>query len=244
MAAPAADYQASQAALAASLAPQVAVAWSLLDVSQLAATLPDLAAAVTALVHRYGSVMALAAARYYSAVRLDAGVTGRFAPPLADPAGLEQVTQSVKWATRDLWSAQPAVPQARAAVQAVADKLVLDTGRDTVIGAVKSDRKARGWVRVTRPGACSFCLLLATRGAVYKSEQTAGFEAHDHDHCHPEPVFTAWEPSADMRHWQAVYRQAARAGSGKAVRDEFRRLVDAERADQGPARGEGTPHGG
>lgn len=227
---PAADYQQAQGTLSGALAVQVAQAWALLDVTRLAATIPHLAAATAALVHRYGTAVAGEAARYYSAARLDAGVAGRFTVPLADPAGLEQVTESVRWATRDLWRPDPAVPQARAAVAATAERLALNAGRDTVVNAVQADRKARGWARVTEPGACSFCLLLGTRGAVYRSEQTASFEAHDHCRCHPEPVFTAYEPSAEMRHWQAVYRQAAKAGSGKAVRDEFRRLVEAERA--------------
>lgn len=43
--------------------------------------------------------------------------------------------------------------------------------------------------RVPEPGACPFCLVLATRGAVYRSEVTAGNSLnryHPHCHCQPE----------------------------------------------------------
>lgn len=46
-----------------------------------------------------------------------------------------------------------------------------------------------GWARVlTGERNCSFCAMLASRGAVYKSEKTAGFEPHDRCDCHPELV--------------------------------------------------------
>jgi len=223
VAAPAAEYRAAQAALGAALAVQVAQAWAvLLDTSRLRATIPVLAAAVAALVHRYGQVSALTAAGYYEAARLEAGVAGRFTPVPADPADLDAVLAAVKWATRDLWTPEPDAAPARAATVAAAEKLVLDTGRDTITGAVMADRKARGWARVTEPGACYFCAMLASRGAVYRTEQTAQFRAHDHCHCHPEPVFTAYEPSAQVREWQALWVKSTAGHSGKAAIAAFR----------------------
>ena len=40
------------------------------------------------------------------------------------------------------------------------------------------------WRRVPEPGACDFCLMLATRGAVYASQETAGRDNDYHAHCH------------------------------------------------------------
>lgn len=40
------------------------------------------------------------------------------------------------------------------------------------------------WRRVPEPGACDFCLMLATRGAVYASQSTAGKDNDYHAHCH------------------------------------------------------------
>lgn len=216
------DYQAATEALSAALARQVAAAWhGLLNVSRLKLTLPQLSAAVAALVHRYGQASALIAVRYYETARLEAGIAGKFTPVQVTPPGLDAVTEAVKWATRELWTATPDVQPARAATQAVTEKLVLDTGRDTIIGAVQADRKARAWARVPEPGACYFCVMLATRGAVY-SEHTADFRTHDHCRCHPEPVFTAYEPSAQIRDWQALWRESTAGHSGKAAVAAFR----------------------
>lgn len=44
-----------------------------------------------------------------------------------------------------------------------------------------SDASAAGWIRAAESGACTFCLMLASRGAygiLYRSEQTANFRAH------------------------------------------------------------------
>jgi hypothetical protein len=219
----AADQQAAQVAVADHLSAQVSAAWSaLLHVGALKLTLPRLSVAVAALVHQYGRASAALAVHYYEERRLEAGVTGKFTPVPADPASADAVDEAVRWATRDLWSRQPDVTAARRSVQAVSEKLALDTGRDTVIGAVHADRKARGWARVTEPGACYFCAMLATRGMAYRSEKTADFRSHDHCRCHAEPVFTAYEPSAQIREWQALWHGSTRGHSGKAAIKAFR----------------------
>jgi hypothetical protein len=100
---------------------------------------------------------------------------------------------------------------------------VLDLGRDSIIDSVHKDTQAEAWARVTEPKPCAFCALLATRGAVYKSEKSAEFEAHDHCRCHAQPVFTGvpFEASAQIREFQAFYR--AHPGL-----QNFRRAYDAK----------------
>ena len=42
------------------------------------------------------------------------------------------------------------------------------------------------WARVAHPGACAFCMMLASRGFAYRTRETAGSGysgAHYHDHC-------------------------------------------------------------
>ena len=91
---------------------------------------------------------------------------------------------------------------------------MLNQSRTAIIDAVRADSEAKGWARVTEPGACYFCAMLATRGAVYKTRETASFEAHRRYEngtggdcrCHAEPVFNAYEPTAEIRQWQADYQ--------------------------------------
>lgn len=240
----AAEYQRQQSALADGMGMQVMAAWNaLVDVSALAVTLPVFSAAVAALVQRYGSASAGVAADYYDAARAAAGVRGSYTVTLAQPAEFGQVEANVSWATRNLWTAQPDVQPAKVLVKGAAERLVLDAGRKTIVNAVKGDRQARAWARVTEAGACSFCIMLATRGAVYRSEKMADFEAHDHCRCQAEPVFGIYEPSAQVRGWQRLWKSATKGYSGADARRVFRQAVEG-RLPQGPARDEGTPHGG
>ena len=68
----------------------------------------------------------------------------------------------------------------------------LNGGRSYYERAVRNDVGALGWYRVTRPGCCSFCAVLASRGAIYKADsfddsdprfEGAEGEEKVHDHC-------------------------------------------------------------
>jgi hypothetical protein len=232
-----AQQQAQQAALTALLVRALAGLWPLIGLGDLHGSLPRYKAAVAALVYKYGQSSAALAAGYYQAVRTAAGVPGRFVPTPADPAGIRQVDAAVGWATRGLWVVQPppgAVEGARSLTDGVAQKMVVDTGRNTLLDAIEADRRCRGWVREARPGACYFCALLSTRGAVYKTEQTAGFEPHDNCHCVPVPLFADhYEPPAHVRQWIADYRSLAHVNGSKNMQLAWRRAYEG-RAEPAP----------
>ncbi|GAA2802994.1 hypothetical protein VO63_05135 [Streptomyces showdoensis] len=202
--------------------------------SRLEVTVPDWIAAVQVLVDQYGSASSALSADYYDAARTAARVAGRFDVPLADPPPDEQVENSLRWATKDLWPRDPDDPQTTEAqsepmdvrleqaekkAEAVAQKLVVDQGRGTVQEAVRRDRQATAWARSAALGACSFCKLLATRGAVYKQD-TADFQAHDGCHCGVVPVFKGqrFELSDHAREWERLYREFAAPHSGDQLR--------------------------
>jgi hypothetical protein len=124
-----------------------------------------------------------------------------------------------------------AIADAKARLAAASEKLVLDSGRDTIVNNVQRDRKANGWARIPEPGACYFCAMMATRGAVYRSEKSASFKSHDHCRCHVEPVFTAYEPTAQIRGWQQQYTDATRGVYGmKNQQRAFRRAFEGRTA--------------
>lgn len=241
--------QARQQALTGLLAASLLSAWATVDVTDLAGTLPKFKLTVAGLVRKYGQSSAVLAARFYQQERAAAGVPGRHNPALADPAGLEQVQKSVGWATKGLW-AVPKAPQdavaalpapvsvdvptlvsnAQTLVKGVTQKMVVDTGRNTLIAAIEADRKARGWAREARPDGCYFCAMLSTRGVVYKTEQTAGFEPHNNCHCIPVPLFADhYEPPAHVRQWEQIYRDSTRGKSNAAARNAFRVALEAHR---------------
>jgi len=225
-------------------------AWPEFDASRIRETLPRLAALVAALVRRYGMASATQAAAFYQAERA-AQVPGRVSVPVESPPSLEQVTQELKWATDNAWGVTTPEDMAvmESKVVAAAERMTLDVGRDTIVAAVAKDRYARGWARVTEPGACHFCLMLATRGAVYKNKAAAGVvdaktalggdakgEAnryHDNCRCHVEPLFGgAYEPTAQVRAAQQLWEKYA-AGKPDPL-NAFRRALSAARNDGHP----------
>lgn len=62
-------------------------------------------------------------------------------------------------------------------------------GRQTITQAVRADKRADGWIRVTGGDPCDFCVAQANRGAVYTAE-TVDFSAHANCACQPEPAFS------------------------------------------------------
>jgi hypothetical protein len=208
--------------------------------SRLEASVPEWIVAVRALVEQYGAASASLSADYYEAERVAAAVTGRFTVPLAGPPPDEQVDNSLRWAIKDIWTRDPEDPdateaqlqplevrleQAEKKAEAVAQKLVTDQGRGTVREGVRQDRQATAWARSAALGACAFCKLLATRGAVYKQD-TADFRSHDGCHCGVVPVFKGqrFELSDHAREWERLYREFAASHSGDQLR-RFRRAL-------------------
>lgn len=215
--------QASQAGLALVFTREVAQVWPQLDQHALQSSLPRFKAIMAQLVQKYGVASSTLAARFYQQQRQAAGIPGRFTVRPADPAPLKQIASTVDWATKGLWGSNPDLQAGLTNLTGATETLVLDQGRDTIVNATKVDRKAIGWARIPEPGACAFCAMLATRGAVYKQD-TVAFKSHDHCRCHAEPVFTAYEPTAQIREWQALYAKSTKGQSDQL--NAFRRAYE------------------
>ncbi|MFF7824188.1 hypothetical protein ACFZCM_03095 [Streptomyces rochei] len=228
----------AQAALVLLLLRDMRVLRRLLDPARLRETVPDWIAALRSLVDQYGAASSSLAADFYETQREAAGIRNRFA---ADPAPAppdEQVEASLRWAAANLWDGG-SLDTAHARAEGAAQKLVLDQGRDTLRQAVRQDRDAVAYARAAALGACFFCKLMASRGAVYKTAGTAGREANDrfsgdasvvkfHDNCHCTiiPVFRGqrFELSEHAAKWDWVYREYAQGHSGDQLR-LFRRAL-------------------
>lgn len=77
--------------------------WNRLDKSEPYATRDALIALVPGIVFKYGSMAALASANYYEAERLQAGGEESFQAELAEPAPIEQIIASVRYACGHLF---------------------------------------------------------------------------------------------------------------------------------------------
>lgn len=233
-------YRAAQLGLTRLLVRDVRGLRRLILPVRLRESVPDWLTAMNAVVAQYSRTSAALAADFYDAQREAAGVAGPFTVPVSDPPPDEQTEASLRWATKDLWPRDPDDPAttdaqrqpmsvrldaAEVKAEQVAQKLVADTGRGTVQGAVRQDRQATAWARAAARGACAFCKLLASRGAVYKRD-TADFRAHDGCHCGVVPVFKGqrFELSDHAKEWERIYREFAAPHPGDQLR-LFRRAL-------------------
>lgn len=245
-------WRAAQRGLTALLLRDLRGLRRLINPSRLQATVPPWIEAVHALVVQYAEVSATLAADFYDGERETAGVPGSFTVPLADPPPEEQTAESLRWATKDVWDRDPEVAttvqlepidvrveSAMSKADGVTQKLVADVGRETVRQAVRQDREAVAYARVAALGACSFCKLMASRGAVYRTAGTAGRDAnelfsgeasvvkfHNNCHCGIVPVFRGqqFQLSPHAARWDEIYREYAQGHPGDQLR-LFRRAL-------------------
>lgn len=103
-------------------------------------------------------------------------------------------------------------------------RMVFDASRDTVIS--NGEKQKVKFARYASANACAFCRLMATRGPVYNTEQSAttvvgkhgiptgtrqlGQKYHDACRCVavPVPEGQTYEPPDYIQNWQTEYEQA------------------------------------
>lgn len=137
------------------------------------------------LVKRYGSIATQSAVDYLIMERhLDQELRYLPKPDRAEVATFTQASSSLEWAIRS--SIKDGVFDDRVALKklcGVVNRLVLQPARETVWNATVRD--GTRYARVPEPGACPFCLMLASRGAVYTRDtvtSTRQLRAY-HDNC-------------------------------------------------------------
>lgn len=200
--------------------------------------------AVAALIRSRRQQSADLAARFYPQLRAAAGVHSLFtaAPPIdlvddrlmtnIDVTGIGMYQRALKAGATPV----QALDRAGVTLSGTASRLALEGGRSAVSETVRGDTEALGWMRVTDGDPCSWCAMLASRGAVYRSAKTAGgrvnaefsghgqFKFHDHCGCTVAPVFSQDDPRLD--HADELYGQwvqATQGHSGTAAVNAWRR---------------------
>ncbi|WP_067891228.1 VG15 protein [Nocardia vaccinii] len=104
-------------------------------------------------------------------------------------------------------------------------------GRDAILRTADVAGSAIGWARVTSGATpCPWCAMLASRGPVYRSEQSAIFRAHDQCHCRAVLVFRGheWEGEDSYQRWNALWTSATKGKRGKDAVRAFNRAVVAQ----------------
>jgi hypothetical protein len=216
---------------------------SLLDFSRVEETFPRYRSALGQMVDERRALSSALGSSYYRAMRSTAEVTGDFSPRLAASLASDQISKSLlvtgPVAARKILAsggnAEEALRAATVATGRAVKRHVLNGGRGTVLNGVFEDSKAKGWVRVTDGMPCAFCAMLASRGAVYKSGNTAAgtrretntgaFKVHDGCGCSVLPFWSADADYALGRSVELRDQYNAAIGSGKDMDARDRRLA-------------------
>ncbi|NUP15384.1 MAG: hypothetical protein HOZ81_04630 [Streptomyces sp.] len=113
--------------------------------------------------------------------------------------------------------------------------LALEGGRSVMQQSIEADERATGYARVTDNDPCHWCAMLASRGPVYKSAQTAGDPRqggdryHDHCGCVAYPSFSLNEPFVGIA--EKLYDdwlRVTRGTGGRNAVNAWRRWWEAE----------------
>jgi hypothetical protein len=229
----------AQLALRAAVARDVLEVWRrVFDLSDIDGSWSRMEPGIEAITRDYRRQSSGLASGYYRAHRTAEGVPGRFQPSLEQQPSREALRYSLGYYGKVvpnnlLRAGRPDVMQ-QAGVHLVGgvSRHVNNGGRSTLEQAIIEDNQATGWMRVTGSNPCAFCAMLAARGPVFKTGQSAlrvgrtmapeqargrmgaghgrmrGSRARDesfHDHCQctAEPQYLISDP------WEERFPQAA-----------------------------------
>lgn len=183
------------------------------------------------LAQEYGDVAATAAAEWYESQRA-AQIGGTYRAVLADTVPVAQTQGSVRYAAGHLFGDDPA--QTLALLSGAMQRFVLYGSRDTIARNVGRDPARPRFARVPIGAkTCAWCTMLASRGFVYLSRETAGIARdHYHDDCDCQVVadfnkdaahIEGYDPDS-MYDMYLAARQAAGTGDQKSIAAEMRRM--------------------
>lgn len=139
------------------------------------------------LVTEYGDVSALLAADFYDMLRDVPPSAASFQAAYAAPVDLGKTEGAARWAVGALFAeeAQLFTSQILGATQ----RLVMQRGRDTIFENAGGDPVRTAVARIpSGTDTCSFCIMLAARGAIYTDLVSAGEMNDFHDLCDCVPT--------------------------------------------------------
>lgn len=217
----------------------VTEAWKgLLDPRRIESTFPDYFTTSLAVLDRDHFRSTALSSAYLEAFHAAEGVTTkpldvRQASGLAEEQAMRSLFYTGPAALRSYVAKgdtlERAEGKALAGTLAAAKRLSLQGGRYTVTDSIQANGSITGVARVTDGEPCYFCAMLASRGAVYKSEETASFKPHDGCGCQPEPVYGRGDDyrlPGRAQEFKSLYREVPGGLSAADTRRAFRGLYE------------------
>jgi hypothetical protein len=174
------QHRVAAADLSEMVAAELAAYFAALDLSRPEPVRDALLEFMPLLVAEYGQVATALAMEWYKQLRFESEDEGAFlvtAPPTPSIAP-DQVASKVRYLAAKLWTSAP--EDMLSGLTTAADKYVKQHGRDTVMW--NANQEGARFARVPRgTRTCAFCLVQASRDAVYLSERSAGSKKYGED---------------------------------------------------------------
>lgn len=200
------------------------------------------------LVAEFGAMAATSAADFYDEARSLAVAGGiAYAASLAAEPTEDDVQDSLWWALAPIFAPEREPDQEQAIDRLVGNLMewINQQHNSTLVESAAADPVGTRYARYASADACTFCRLMATRGASYRSRDSAiyvtgefdpktssfrrglrgtrpeGEKYHDHCRCIVVPVFPggAYEPPPYVGDWMDAYMKAKRLAGGAARSD-------------------------
>lgn len=124
------------------------------------------------LVDPYLSASGELAATWYESLRADVASQPFYATSTTSSVQTSQANAIARWGVAPLVDGDATAMLTR--IGGAVQRIIFDGARGVVEGNVVRDPVRVGYQRMARPGCCAFCGMLASRGAVYRSAETAG----------------------------------------------------------------------
>lgn len=189
---------------------------------------------VPILTREYGDIAASTAVEWFDELRAAEDVPGVFRAVASHAVPDAQAAASVRWSAQHLFTDAPS--EVLKPLEGAVVNMVLAPSRATIIEMTRRDPRGQGWHRNARPTACDFCIMLAGRGGIYRSEKSASFAAHDgRCYCTASPSWDASAPEVPSRAYEASQRMQKvrnRAADSSNPKEQARakRVLETHRA--------------
>lgn len=167
------------------------------------------------LVATYGATSATLGADFYDMLRDVPPSSASFRAASAQAVKSVQAEGSARWALGALFSENPDLFASR--LSGATQRLVLQPFRETVETSAARDPVRSGVARIpSGPTTCKWCVMIASRGAVYTAETAAG-AWHDHCDCMPTVIRSSddYPEGHDVDRFRRLY--ADQVGIGRDI---------------------------
>lgn len=143
-----------------------------------------------------------------------------------DAVSQDRMMNSLEWAFRAAGTAHPLTR-----LTGSAQRMVFDGARATILR--NADAEKVKYSRLASPGACEFCRVMATRGAVYRSAHAA---QAGHDNCHCVPAVARgklkFQRPGYYQDWDAEYIDTVKQLEAEQIKPTLNAVLSKMRANE------------